>query len=248
MLRTRRSLACVGAGLLLVVGCAEGDSTRQTALDDDAITVGSFDFPESVLLAEIYSQALGGRRLPRRAGLRPRPSASSSGRRCGPGSSSWCPSTPGRRSAFASLGAVDADGRRRAPRTDALATARCARPASPPWPRRRRRTPTRSSSPQETARRHDLAQLSDLARGRRASSSFGGPPECPSRSLCLLGLQERYGLAVRRGRLARRRRAGDPAGAAQRRRAGRACCSRPTRRWTSTSSWPTIAGCSRPRT
>ena len=38
-----------------------------TALGDDAITVASFDFPESRVLAEIYAQALEGRGVPRGA-------------------------------------------------------------------------------------------------------------------------------------------------------------------------------------
>ena len=41
--------ACVGAG-------APADDAR----GDDAITVASFNFPESILLAEIYAQALEG--------------------------------------------------------------------------------------------------------------------------------------------------------------------------------------------
>src|SRR5262245_3153192 len=46
--------------LLAITACAPGsaDDRPPNALGDDAITVGSFAFPESVLLAEIYSQAL----------------------------------------------------------------------------------------------------------------------------------------------------------------------------------------------
>jgi osmoprotectant transport system substrate-binding protein len=44
-----------------------------------------------------------------------------------------------------------------------------------------------------TAIRYDLHQLSDLAT-IAGELRFGGPPECPTRALCLLGLQERYGL------------------------------------------------------
>ena len=51
-------------GLIAVVcaalcACSDGGSTRvESALGDDAITVGSFDFAESLVLAEVYSQAL----------------------------------------------------------------------------------------------------------------------------------------------------------------------------------------------
>jgi len=63
------------AGLSLAAGCAVDDqATPSGALGDDAITVGSFDFAESVLLAELYSQALEARgiRVVRAFGLGPR--------------------------------------------------------------------------------------------------------------------------------------------------------------------------------
>jgi osmoprotectant transport system substrate-binding protein len=44
-----------------------------------------------------------------------------------------------------------------------------------------------------TAARYDLESISDL-REEAPSLSFGGPPECPERPLCLPGLQSRYGL------------------------------------------------------
>ena len=47
--------------------------------------VGSFDFPESVLLAEIYSQALEDERVPRSSGRSASARASSSARRCDAG-------------------------------------------------------------------------------------------------------------------------------------------------------------------
>ena len=45
----------------------------------------------------------------------------------------------------------------------------------------------------ETARRLDLRTVSDLA-DRARTLTFGGPPECPSRPLCLPGLRRTYGL------------------------------------------------------
>ncbi len=46
----------------------------------------------------------------------------------------------------------------------------------------------------ETAEEYDLTSISDLA-GVGEPLVFGGPPECPVRPLCVLGLQEVYGLA-----------------------------------------------------
>jgi osmoprotectant transport system substrate-binding protein len=44
-----------------------------------------------------------------------------------------------------------------------------------------------------TAARYGLRELSDL-RGTADRLRLGGPPECPTRPLCLPGLRERYGL------------------------------------------------------
>lgn len=47
-----------------------------------------------------------------------------------------------------------------------------------------------------TAARYGLRTISDL--GRAAPQLvFGGPPECPQRPFCMLGLQQRYGLMFR---------------------------------------------------
>lgn len=46
---------------------------------------------------------------------------------------------------------------------------------------------------QETADEYGLATVSDLA-GVSESLTLGGPPECPERPYCLVGLQETYGL------------------------------------------------------
>jgi osmoprotectant transport system substrate-binding protein len=45
----------------------------------------------------------------------------------------------------------------------------------------------------ETAEEYDLGEISDL-RAVDDRLTLGGPPECPSRPLCLIGLEETYGL------------------------------------------------------
>ena len=45
----------------------------------------------------------------------------------------------------------------------------------------------------ETASEHDLSKISDLEE-IAGEMVFGGPPECPARPLCLLGLERVYGL------------------------------------------------------
>ena len=50
---TIRPMIIVGAAMLSLAACASADEDTAAphALSDDAITVGSFDFPESILLA-----------------------------------------------------------------------------------------------------------------------------------------------------------------------------------------------------
>ena len=70
-----RAAIGVGAALLALTACGgDTEPVASDALDDEAITIGSFDFPESVLLAELYSQALEGNGIPviRAFGLGPR--------------------------------------------------------------------------------------------------------------------------------------------------------------------------------
>ena len=73
----RALVASLGITLGVLTGCGAGRSTAPptpSAVDDDAITVASFDFAESRVLAELYAQALEGRGLQvRRAiGIGPR--------------------------------------------------------------------------------------------------------------------------------------------------------------------------------
>ena len=201
-------------------------------LGDDAITVGSFDFPESVLLAELYSQALEDRgfRVERALGLGPRefvgPALArrtdrvrAGVRRDGGG--------------FFSAGAV-------APSADPAANHRAlarvvAGTASPSSTRPRHRTPTPSSSREDTARRYGLTTLSDLA-AVAPELVLGGPPECATRPLCQVGLARRVRADVRRLRRPRRRRTGHPPGARATATSTSLCCSAPTRSSSTTSS------------
>ena len=60
MTRTTRTLLAAAAGLaLLAAACGDSEPDGGAApVDGPTITVGSFNFPESVILAEIYAQAL----------------------------------------------------------------------------------------------------------------------------------------------------------------------------------------------
>jgi osmoprotectant transport system substrate-binding protein len=141
-------------------------------LDDDVVTVGSFDFPESVVLAELYSQGL------ERAGIKVRRSFQLGPRELvapalAQGLIELVPEYRGTAHEFLDVGTTrsDLDPLRSAPAEDANAF-----------------VVTR-----KTARRYGLTTISDL-RSIAPRLTFGGPPECPSRPLCLPGLRTTYGL------------------------------------------------------
>jgi osmoprotectant transport system substrate-binding protein len=188
----RWSIPSVGLVLVALTACAAGgDNEREpTALGDDAITVGSFAFPESVLLAEIYSQALeaGGFTVERAFGLGPREFV---GPALDRGLVELVPEYAGTALAFRSLDATRASADLDATRRDldrALAGSAVEALDSAPA-----QTANTFVVSRDVAERNHLQRLSDLI-DVAGTLSFGGPPECPSRPLCLKGLEERYGL------------------------------------------------------
>jgi osmoprotectant transport system substrate-binding protein len=153
------------------------------------ITIASFDFPESEILANIYGRALrakgypaqvlpnvGSRELVEPALARglvqfvPEYSGSALAfLSLGQGPATSDPATTHRRLA-AALGSVGAVALDPAPAQDANAIV----------------------VTQETATRFGLVTNTDLARVA-GQLRFGGPPECTQRSFCLPGLQDTYG-------------------------------------------------------
>ena len=181
--------------LLLAAGCSgggepagEGSPPRRPT-----IRIASFDFPESTVLAEVYAAALQAGRYPVRriGGLGSREVVLPALEQ---GHVDLVPEYAG--SALRFLTGTDASG---LPGTE---TARRLRAAFA-----RRGVHVLAFAPAEdqnafvvtaeTARRHGLRQVSDL-RGVAETLRFGGPPECPNRPYCLLGLRDRYGLSFRR--------------------------------------------------
>jgi osmoprotectant transport system substrate-binding protein len=160
-------------GLLAGCGDTEEPAVTERSLDDGAITVASFDFPENVLLAELYSQALehSGFRVHRSFGLGPRELVAPA---LAQGLVEVVPEYAGTSELFLDIGTPR-------PPVRALAAA--------PAENANAIVVTRS-----TARRLGLRSISDL-RGVADELTFGGPPECPSRPLCLRGLRQEYGVA-----------------------------------------------------
>jgi osmoprotectant transport system substrate-binding protein len=186
----RRSFALATSLAFLSVACVGSGTPAQDARGDDAITVASFDFPESVLLAEIYSQAIEGAgfRVEREAALGPRelvmpalleglvefvPEYSGSGLQFLAGDGSTSPDDEINHERFAErLGTLDVTALDASPAQDQNGFA----------------------VTQETAQRFGLQTLSDLARVSQ-ELTFGGPPECLRRPFCLPGLERMYGIS-----------------------------------------------------
>jgi osmoprotectant transport system substrate-binding protein len=174
---------------LLLAGCGTPGEARTTALDDDAITIASFNFAESVLLAELYGQAL------RSAGFRVELALDLGSREfvqpaLQKGLVELVPEYAGSALEFvAGDGSASADER---VTHRALARAMASRgltvlAASPAQDR------NGIVVTSETATSFDLHTISDL-RPVAPQMAFGGPPECPERPLCLGGLGSLYGL------------------------------------------------------
>ena len=198
----RRS--AIGAVVLaLAIGCtactagSAGGHPPGPASAGDAgpgvITVGSFDFPESVLLARLYAGALSARGYP----VRVRPDLGSR-ELVEPalmtGLVQLVPEYSGSALEFVSLGRAHAT-------ADVAATAA----ALANWMAARGIVTARPATAQDanaivvtgaTASRYRLHTISDLARAA-PGLVFGGPPECPERPDCLPGLRRTYGLRFR---------------------------------------------------
>jgi osmoprotectant transport system substrate-binding protein len=181
----------VAAVVLAAAACGSGPGTDATVANaPDSVAVASFNFPESELLAEIYSQALeaGGYDVVRNFDLGPRelvvPALIG-------GFIDFVPEYAGTALQFLSAG-------RELPETDTAATSSALERVVADLPvRALAPAPAQDANTfvvdDATAERHGLESLSDLA-AVAGSLTFGGPPECASRPLCLVGLDETYGI------------------------------------------------------
>lgn len=161
--------------------------------DSAVITVGSFDFPESVLLAYLYADALAARGYP----VRVMPDLGSR-ELVDPalmtGLIQLVPEYAGSALQFVSLG-----------RARAIASAAATAAALSRSMASRGIIIGHPAAAQDanamvvtaaTAARYHLHSTSDLA-GVAPPLVFGGPPECQERAYCLPGLRQTYGLRFR---------------------------------------------------
>jgi osmoprotectant transport system substrate-binding protein len=154
-----------------------------------ALTVASFDFPESEVLAEIYGQALrrAGYPVEVLGGLGPRELLEPALAR---GLIDLVPEYAGSALQFLTLGRERGSkpGSTHRALGRALASRGLVALEAAPAQDTNAIVVTRA-----TSRRYGLRTISDLF-GAAPRLTFGGPPECPLRELCLLGLERRYGL------------------------------------------------------
>lgn len=181
--------------LVTTTGCtATRETTRASALGDNAITIGSFNFPENVLLARIYGQALraGGYHIRFATDLGPRELVEPALAR---GLVELVPEYAGTALLFLSLNrattSADAAVNHRSLVRQLEATPVAALSAAPA------QDSNAFVISRKTAETYGLRTVSDL--GPIASRlTFGGPPECPSRPFCVLGLRRAYGLDIKK--------------------------------------------------
>jgi len=155
-----------------------------------AITVGSFDFPESVLLAYIYADALAAKGFPIRVmpdlGTRELVDPALMN-----GLIQLVPEYSGSALDFMSLGRQPATSNAAATyRSLAQSVERRGLVAAKPAPAQDGNAIVVTAA---TAARHHLRSIADLG-GVAQGLVFGGPPECPERAYCLPGLERTYGL------------------------------------------------------
>jgi osmoprotectant transport system substrate-binding protein len=192
--RRARIATPVAVALALAVAACSGSPeavpSATASLDDDVVTIASFDFPESELLAEIYGQALeaAGFEVELQLGVGPRELVQPALVR---GLVEFVPEYAGTALEFMSEGPR--------PTSDAAATHDALQ-------RQLRDEPMTALAPAPAqdanaivvtaglAEDLGLATISDL-RDVAPQLVFGGPPGCPERPLCLGGLQSTYGLS-----------------------------------------------------
>src|SRR5262252_4384511 len=195
-LRVMARAAC----FVLTVACAacttassRAPAARGPGSGGAVITVGSFNFPESILLAYLYADVLAGKGYPVRVlpdlGTRELVDPALMA-----GLIQLVPEYTGSALEFVSLGHIRAT-------ASVAATARSLARAMA----KRGLVTGRPAAGQDgnaivvtaaTAARYQLHTISDLAPVARRLV-FGGPPECPERAYCMPGLRLAYGLRFR---------------------------------------------------
>ena len=195
-MRKRRGVAGAVVALMLLVTAACGDDSgdgtgsADTTAAKGSVTVGSFNFSESVLLANLYAKALeeAGYKTTVRANLGAREIVFPALEK---GEIDLIPEYLGNALAYVAKDAAK-------PGDDPEATGAKLKEALTPK-QLSLLTPSDATDgdiiavSKATADKHSLEKISDLAPVAK-DLTLGGPPECPTRITCGLGLDQVYGL------------------------------------------------------
>src|SRR6185312_5057304 len=186
MPRQRKVLSAACLALAVLCAACTGPSNRASpsasaGRADATITVGSFDFPESILLAHIYAGALAAKGFPVRVlpdlGTRELVDPALMN-----GLIQLVPEYSGSALDFLSLGGQPASSNPAATyRSLARSAERRGLVAAKPAPAQDGNAIVVTAA---TAARHHLRSIADLG-GVSRHMVFGGPPECPERPYCL---------------------------------------------------------------
>jgi osmoprotectant transport system substrate-binding protein len=196
--RTFSGAVCFALAVLCAACTSAGNrgppaQAQAAAHPGTAITVGSFDFPESVLLAYVYADALAAKGFPVRVlpdlGTRELVDPALMN-----GLIQIVPEYSGSALDFLSLGRQPATSNAAATyRSLARSVEGRGLVAAKPAPAQDGNAIVVTAA---TAARHHLRSIADLG-GVAQGLVFGGPPECPERAYCLPGLARTYGLHFR---------------------------------------------------
>ena len=185
----RATVAGVAALAVLAMACA-GEERGPAASPEVGLRVASFNFPESRLMAEVYAQALEdeGVAVVREFDLGPRELVQPALRQ---GLLDVVPEYLGTAFTEAEPG-TSIEGE------DAAEVRRRLAAVIEPWGLRvlepaEAQNQNGLAVTRATAERRGLRRVSDLAAGA-PRLVLGGPPECPDRRYCLIGLRDVYGL------------------------------------------------------
>jgi len=194
MIKPGRAIAVLLALALLVAGCSE-DSEPATPAAHDDIIVGAFAFTESMVVAELYAQALEAAGFPvrRTPGLGSREVVEPALEQ---GAIDVLPEYVGTALQFLSGGAEGggelSDTTTAVARLSEAFAPRGVTVLAPAEAQDRNGIAVTRS----TAERLRLSRVSDLAPAA-ADLVLGGPPECPERPFCLIGLRSTYELSFK---------------------------------------------------
>jgi osmoprotectant transport system substrate-binding protein len=187
----RLGIAAVLVTTLITVlagACSDGDDSAATPLADDGVRIAAFDFTESVVLAELYAQTLEATGVPvvRLGSVGPREIAFPA---LELGVIDLVPEYLG--TVLEHLGVATPN-----PDTD-TALAELIALLEPLGLAALEAAPAEDENvivlTAQTADDLAVRSISEL-RPHAGELRFGGPPECPDRPLCLVGLRETYGL------------------------------------------------------